>query len=215
MSTTNSLSRTCFLLYGYDLWSQVTCDGEIWYTYAALRSSFAINRRETWWISVKEIEFSCSKLCNKMHNFNLIDYWKLKNAPISHKPFLPARSCLVELEGVRFCIVVVVAPANSNNACAGWRERHSISSVCSKAWQQHAATPEILCYNFQSKYQVKGLVKWNKSQPQHFFASWQFSRRFFVKEVLFFGPGIKNKHLNKDLKMKIVKYLCHPGLDSF
>jgi hypothetical protein len=30
-----------------------------------------------------------------------------------------------------------------------------------------------------------------------------------------FGPGIKNKDLNKDLKMKIVKYLCHPGLDSF
>jgi hypothetical protein len=41
------------------------------------------------------------------------------------------------------------------------------------------------------------------------------SRRFFVKGALFFGPGIKNKHLNKDLKMKIVKYLCHPGLDSF
>jgi hypothetical protein len=33
--------------------------------------------------------------------------------------------------------------------------------------------------------------------------------------VLFFGPGIKKKYLNKDLKMKIVKYLCHPGLDSF
>jgi hypothetical protein len=47
-----------------------------------------------------------------------------------------------------------------------------------------------------------------------FFLHQKISRRFFEEGVLFFGPGIKNKHLNKDLKMKIVKYLCHPGLDS-
>jgi hypothetical protein len=51
--------------------------------------------------------------------------------------------------------------------------------------------------------------------PIIFFLHEKISRRFFVKGVLFFGPGIQNKDLNKDLKMKIVKYLCHPGLDSF
>jgi hypothetical protein len=42
--------------------------------------------------------------------------------------------------------------------------------------------------------------------PQHFFLHEKISRQFFVKGVLFFGPGIKNKHLNKDLTMKIDKY---------
>jgi hypothetical protein len=49
-----------------------------------------------------------------------------------------------------------------------------------------------------------------------FFLHEKISRRFFVKGVLFFGHEKKNKQRwPPDLKMKIVKYLCHPGLDSF
>jgi hypothetical protein len=64
--------------------------------------------------------------------------------------------------------------------------------------------------------QLKALSNEIAPNPSIFFARKNFPPIFRKGSVVFWARiEIKNKHLNKDLKMIIVKYLCHPGLDSF